>query len=234
MGHWKPLALTLATDPHLIRCRRMENHYWQKVAEPLAADHPHELAAAIFRAHAQHDLSESWLLEHEYGVMEVLNACVERTPLEVWKALRPHLWPPDDALLFVIGFPSEVVDRLPADEIVSWVAEPPAAQAAQRAALVARLTNKSMLSDHSLAARIIAKYGGEEMVDGAFFGHQITGVFSGPPSSRWDELRQRLEAVASSTKLPRMRAWARKSAVSLRKMIESERQHEEERELLMR
>ena len=234
VGHWKPLALTLATDPHLIRCRRMENHYWQKVAELLAADHPHELAAAIFRAHAQRDLSERWFLKHQHAMMEVLNACIERAPLEVWKALRPHLWPLEDALLFVIGFPSEVVDRLPADEIVAWVAEPPAAQAAQRAALVARLTNKSMLSDHSLAARIIAKYGGEEVVDGVLFGQQVSGAGAGLRSSRWDELSQRLEAVASSTKLPRMRAWARKSAASLRKMIESERQYEEERELLLR
>ena len=114
-ARWKPLALTLATDPHLIRCQGMANHYWRKVAEPLAADHPRELAAAIFRAHAQHDLSESWLLQHEHAVMKVLNACVERAPLEVWKALRPHLWPGDEALLFVIGFPSEVVDRLPVD-----------------------------------------------------------------------------------------------------------------------
>ena len=233
-SRWKQLALTLATDPHLIRGQGMANHYWQKVAEPLAADHPHELAAAIFHAHAQHYLSERWLLKHEQAVMEVLNACVERAPLDVWTALRPHLWPRDDALLFVIGFPSEVVDRLPVEEIVSWIAEPPAEQAVQRAVLVARLTNKSMLSDHSLAARIIAKYGGEERVDGAFFGHQITGVFSGHPSSRWDELRQRLEAVASSTRLPRMHVWARKSAASLRKMIERERQHEEERELLLR
>ena len=233
-ARWKPLALTLATDPHLIRCPGMANHYWQKVAEPLAADHPHELAAAIFRAHAQHDLSESWLLQHEHAVMKVLNACVERAPLEVWKALRPHLWPRDEALLFVIGFPSEVVDRLPVDAVVAWIAEPPAEQAVQRAVLVARLTNKSMLTDRSLAARIIEKYGGVEMVDGAFFGHQITGVFSGPPSSRWNELSKGLEAVASSTKLPRMRAWARKSAASLRKMTERERQHEEEREIPLR
>ena len=231
---WKPLALTLATDPHLIRCQGMANHYWRKVAEPLAADHPRELAAAIFRAHAQHDLSERWLLRHEHAVMKVLNACVERAPLEVWKALRPHLWPRDEALLFVIGFPSEVVDRLPVDAVVAWIAEPPAEQAVQRAALVARLTNKSMLTDHNLTARILAKYGGAEMVDGAFFGHQISGAGSGLLSSRWDELRHGLEDVASRTKLPRMRAWARKSAASLRKMIERERQHEEERELLLR
>ena len=234
VGRWKPLALKLATDPHLIRYQGMASHYWQKVAELLAADHPHELAAAIFRAHAQRDLSERWFLKHQHAMMEVLNTCIERAPLEVWKALQPHLWPLEDALLFVIGFPSEVVDRLPADEIVAWVAEPPAAQAAQRAALVARLTNKNMLSDHSLAARIIAKYGGEEVVDGVLFGQQVSGAGAGLRSSRWDELSQRLEAVASSTKLPRMRAWARKSAASLRKMIESERQYEEERELLLR
>ena len=234
VDRWKPLALTLATDPHLIRCQGMASHYWQKVAELLAADHPHELAAAIFRAHAQRDLSERWFLKHQHAMMEVLNACIERAPLEVWKALRPHLWPRDDALLFVIGFPSEVVDRLPVEAVVAWIAEPPAGQAVQRAALIARLTNKCMLTDRSLAARIIEKYGGEEVVDGVLFGQQVSGAGAGPRSSRWDELSQRLEAVASSTKLPRMRAWARKSAASLRKMIERERQHEEERELLLR
>jgi len=234
VGRWKPLALTLATDPHLIRCQGMASHYWQKVAEPLAADHPHELAAATFRAHAQRDLSERWFLKHEHAMMEVLNACVERAPLDVWKALRPYLWPLEDALLFVIGFPSGVVDRLPADAVVAWIAEPPAAQAVQRAALVARLTNKSLLTDQSLAARILAKYGGDEMVDEAFFGHQISGASSGLLSSRWEELRQGLEAVASSTKLPRMRAWARKSTAALREMIDRERQHEEEHALLLR
>ena len=233
IGRWKPLALTLATDPHLIRCQGMANHYWQKVAEPLAADHPHELAAAIFRAHAQHDKPDIWLLRHKQAV-KVLNACVERAPLDVWEALRLHLWPLEDALLFVIGFPSGVVDRLPADAVVAWIAEPPAAQAVQRAALVARLTNKSLLTDQSLAARILAKYGGDEMVDEAFFGHQISGASSGLLSSRWEELRQGLEAVASSTKLPRMRAWARKSTAALREMIDRERQHEEEHALLLR
>ena len=234
VGRWKPLALTLATDPHLIRCQGMASHYWQKVAELLAADHPHELAAAIFRAHAQRDLSERWFLKHQHAMMEVLNACIERAPLEVWKALRPHLWPRNDALLFVIGFPSEVVDRLPVEAVVAWIAEPPAGQAVQRAALIARLTNKSILTDRSLAARIIEKYGGDEVVDGVLFGQQVSGAGAGLRSSRWDELSQRLEAVASSTKLPRIRAWARKSAASLRKMIESERQYEEERELLLR
>ena len=149
IGRWKPLAIDLVTDLDLIRCREMPNHYWRKVAGMLVADYPEEIAAAIFRAHAERVESPSWLLRFQKGAVAVLLECVERDPNNVWHALRRYLWPLEEARRFVIGFPSDVIERLPREEILAWIAEP-SAQAAPRAALVARLTNKRGLTDHAL------------------------------------------------------------------------------------
>ena len=234
IGRWTPLALELATDLDLIRCREMPNHYWQKVAEMLVADYPREISAAIFRAHAERDESKSWFLQYERAVVEVLLACVQRAPDVVWQILRTYLWPLGEALLFVIGFPTQVLHRLSIQDVLAWVGEPSAEQAVQRAALLARLTDKHALTDQSLAACLIAKYGGDEVVDDAFFSHYVSGGGFGPLSLHWKELAQELDGIAGRTRLPRMREWAHKSAAALREMIDQQRQHEEEMELQLR
>ena len=233
IDRWKPLALELVTDLDLIRCREMPNHYWQRVAGMLVADYAGEIAAAILRAHAKRVGSPSWFLRFQRGVVTVLLACVKRDPNNVWKTLRCYLWPLDKALRFVIGFPTELIERLPRDEILAWIAEPPSTQAAQRAAVLARLTDKHALTDHSLAARIIARYGSDEMVDDAFFSHYVSGS-AGRLSSLWQDLTHEFDGIAGRTRLPRMREWAHKSAAALREMIDQQRQHEEEMELQLR
>ena len=40
IGRWRRLAIELVAAPELIRSRDTSNHYWQKVAEMLIADHP--------------------------------------------------------------------------------------------------------------------------------------------------------------------------------------------------
>ena len=232
IGRWKPLAIDLVTDLDLIRCREMPNHYWRKVAGMLVADYPEEIAAAIFRAHAERVESPSWLLRFQKGAVAVLLECVERDPNNVWHALRRYLWPLEEARRFVIGFPSDVIERLPREEILAWIAEP-SAQAAPRAALVARLTNKRGLTDHGLAARIIAQYGGDEIVDEAFFSHYVSGS-AGRLSSLWQDLAHEFSSVVANTNLPGLRTWANKSAGTLREMIEWQREREEELALQVR
>ena len=231
IGRWRPLALELATDLELIRCREMPIHYWQKVAEMIVEDYPREIAGAIFRAHAQRDESTSWFLKYERAVVDVLLSCIEHAPDGVWQELRPYLWPPHEGLQFGIGFPSDVLERLPMEDVLAWVAEPPAEQAPQRAALLARLTNKHSLTEESLPARIIASYGDYETVDEAFFSHHVSGAGAGRISTRWQDLEHELQHVAKHTKLPGLRRWAHKSVAALDQMVSQQRQHEEEEAL---
>ena len=233
IGRWRPLALVLATDLELIRCREMPNHYWQKVALMIVEDYPREIAGAILRAHAQRDESTLWSLKHERAVVDVLRSCIDHAPGGVWQELRAYLWPPHDGLQFGIGFPSDVLERLPMNAVLAWIAEPPSKQAPHRAALLARLTNKHGLADESLAARIIASYGDHEIVDEAFFSHHVSGAGAGRLSTRWQGLKHELQQVAGNTQLPGLRRWAHKSVAALEQMVSKQRQHEEEETLQM-
>jgi len=234
-GRWRRLAIELVAAPELIRSRDVSNHYWQKVAEMLIADHPREIAAAIFRAHAQREKrTEGWRLRHERAVVDVLLGCVSRDPAGVWQELIPYLWPPREAAWFVSGFPAGVIGRMPADDVLAWVGAVPARQRPRRAALLARMTDQSPLTDDSLAARIIAAYGDKTLVAEAFFSYQASGGGVGPISDRWENVAQELDHVAAHTNLPVLGRWAQRSAGTLRDMAYLERQEEEERELLVR
>ena len=235
IDRWAPLALELVQDLDLIRCRQMPNHHWQKVAEMLIADHPREIAAAIFRAHAKRDgRLKTWFLQHERAVVDVLDGCVARDAVGVLQELLPYLWPPREAVWFVSGFPAGVIERMPPDDVLEWIAQAPAGQAAERAALLARLTDKRWIPDESLAGRIIAKYGHHPVVDQAFFSHHVSGGGWGPISRRWQAMAQELDEIAAHASRPGLRLWARRTAGTLRKMANQERQREEEEELLVR
>ena len=235
IDRWRPLALGLVQDLDLIRCRQMPNHYWQKVAEMLIAYHPREIAAAIFRAHACGEgHPKTWFLQHERAVLDVLFGCVRKDPTGVWTELVTYLWPPRKAVWFVTGFPAGLIECVPRDEVLAWIAAAPAAQAPERAALLGRLTDKRALSDQSLGGRIIDAYGDKTVVAQAFFSHQVSGGGWGPISDRWENLAQELDHVAADTNLPGLRRWAQRSAGTLRDMVRQERQEEEEQELLVR
>jgi hypothetical protein len=234
IDRWRQLAMELVLDLDLIRCTEMPNHYWHKLAKVMVPHHPREISAAIFQAHGQRDKSEPWFLQYEREVVDVLIACIEHAPCEVWDALRPHLWPPRGAALFVIGFPTHVLERLPSHAVLEWIVEPPDDQATRRAALLAPLMNKQSLSDDSLAARVIARYGNDEDVSHAFFSQYVSGTWSGPLSSRSREMANNLFGIAQRTALPGLQRWATESAAALHTMADREQQTEEERALLSR
>lgn len=231
---WKQFALELVTNADLIRSRGIPNHYWQEVTSILVPDHFEEIAAAIFDAQARRDRTTNWFIEDESDVIEVLVACIEQEPVRIWNRLRHHLSLPQAARWFVIGFPNTVVDRFPADVVLAWIAERPAREASERAALLARLTNMSRLTDDALAARIIDEYGDREIVAEAFFSQYVSGAWSGPASSHWSDLAQTLKDLAGRTKLSGLGAWASVAARTVSRMAEQEQQREEERELLLR
>ena len=234
LSRWQSLAMELVLDLSLIRCREMPNHYWYKLATILVPDHPRAISAAIFWAHAKRDRSDPWMLRYEKEVVKVLHSCVDHAPGEVWQELRPHLWPLSEAMLFVIGFPTTVLERLPMQCVMEWIAESPGEQAVQRAALLASLTNKKSLDDETIAAHIIAQYGSDETVGDAFMSHHIAGTFAGPGSFHFRELADSFSRIAKHTVLPGLRSWADRSASVLRSMANQEQQEEEEHALLLR
>jgi hypothetical protein len=225
---WKPLALELVTSSELIRSGHMATHYWKEVANTLVADHPTEIAAAIFRAQSDRE-SGTWFAEHSEAT-NVLLACVEQDPSGVWQAMKPYLSAPADAYMFSIGFPKAVLERMPADDIGAWIAEQPE----KRAAIVAQFASQDMSTEATLASRLLGAYGDNERVASALFSEYVSGFWSGPASAHWDELADSLEDVARRTALPKLRRWAADSARSLRGMAERDRQREEEEDLRWR
>ena len=231
---WTAFALDLVTKIELIRGGGMATHYWQGVATMLVDDHFEEISEAIFEAHARRDKKKSWFMEHEQSVVDVLLACVERDPSRVWKHLQHYLAQPDKASFFAIGFPIAVVDLLPADEVLAWVAELPIAKAAERVAPLTRMSNVGNLADDTLAGSLLGKYGDDPMVADSFFSSYVSGSWWGPASSHWNELAEALRGVAHRTALVKLRDWASSSARKISEMAQQEQQREQEQELLVR
>lgn len=225
LERWKPLALALVTASDLIRSRHTTSYHWKEVANIIVADYPQEIAAAIFREQADRRLG-GWFAEHSEAA-GVLLACVKKDPRGCWQEMQPYLSSPTDAYRFSIGLPRGVLERMPPDDVVAWIAEQPE----DRAAMMGRLTSKSMATDGTLASRIIGAYGDSERVARAFFSDYVSGSWSGSPSSHWEQLAQSLDAVAGRTALPKLRRWASDSARSLREMAKRDRQREEEEDL---
>jgi hypothetical protein len=225
---WKPLALELVTASDLIRSGHMAGYYWKEVANTIVADHPGGIAAAIFREQADRE-SGTRFAEHSEAA-GVLLACVERDPSGVWQVMQPYLSSPAGTYMFSIGFPRGVLERMPPDDVGTWIAEKPE----ERAAMVARLTSKNMSTDKTLASRIIGTYGDNERVASTFFSEYVSGSWSGPASAHWDQLADSLKDIAGRTALLKLRRWAADSAQSLRRMAERDRHREEEEELRWR
>ena len=231
---WQPFALELVTAVDLIRHGGMPSHYWQQVATVLVDDYFEEISTAIFEAHASRDKNASWFMDTESAVAEVLLSCVKRDPCRGWKKLRDHLASPDQAYLFAIGFPNEVMDLMPVDDVLAWIAEVPVERVFERVAPLARMTSLGTLTDAGLAARLIGEYGDDRMVAEVFFSRYVSGSWWGPASSHWSESARALEDVAKRTALSKLREWASATARKINEMAEQEQQREEEQELLMR
>jgi hypothetical protein len=225
---WRNLALQLVQSSELIRSEDMISHYWSKVAQKLVGNYSKEIASAVLREQANRGAG-FWFSEHS-NAAKVLKECVETNPGSVWEAIRPYLSSKDTAPMFTIGFPKGLLEKMPVEDIESWIAENPD----DHASIIARITNKDFSTDETLASRIIGKYGENDHVAGAFFSAFVSGSWYGPASAHWDVLADSLEKVAGQTRLPNLRRWATNSVQSLRRMAERDRQREEEEELRRR
>ncbi len=224
-ARWEALALELVTAPELVRSGHMVGHYRKEVAKALVGKHPGEIAAAIFREQA-HRETGTWFAEHSQA-SQVLLDCVERDAGRVWQAMQPYVFTSTYALMFSIGFPRGIVDRMPSDEVTAWVAEKPE----ERAPVIARLASKDFSTDETIASQVLGAYADNEEVGSAFLSMYISGSWWGPASDHWDELANSLADVAKRTSLPKLRRWSEDSVRSLRTMAERDRHREAEEDL---
>ena len=231
---WTPFALDLVTNVDLIRGGGVANHHWKGVAKLLVDDCFEEISEAIFEAHSRRDKTKSWFMERQSAVVDVLLACAKRGPGQVWKRLQRYLALPGEAYRFAIGFPSAVMDLMPVDEVLAWVAELPIAKVAERVAPLIRVSNVSNLADDTLAARLLGEYGDDPVVADSFFSNYVSGSWWGPASAHWSELAGALRGVADRTALAKLRDWASASARKISEMAEQEQHREQEQELLLR
>jgi hypothetical protein len=222
---WLDLALELIAVPSLIRSGYMTSYYWKELALRYVDERPGEIAAAIIREQGDRSAG-TWFAEHSEAA-QVLHACVERSPEGVWHSLEPQLSSKVGAYMFSIGFPRGVVERIPPDQVIAWVDADPD----ERASMVAKLASKDFASDDTLASRIVGTYGDHDDVASAFFSEYVSGGWSGPTSTHWEQLATSIEEVAKRTNLPKLRRWAADAARSLRQMAERDRQREEEEDL---
>jgi hypothetical protein len=216
------LALEIISKPDMIRSSQMTSYYWKELAMLYVDDRPEEIAAAVIGEHGN-PTGEVWFAD--YGLArEVIQACVEKRPDSVWRLLETRLSSKAGACAFSIGFPRGVVDRVPPEQVLSWVHSDPD----MRASIVARLVSISFARDDTLAARIVGAYGDREDVASACFSEYVSGAWWGPASSHWEQLATSIEEVAKRTNLPKLRRWASDAASSLRQMAERDRKREEE------
>jgi hypothetical protein len=131
--------------------------------------------------------------------------------------------------LFVIGFPQGIIDALPRESVLEWVARSPD----RRASAIAHLTAPDFGRDDSLAAALADLYGEREAVGSALFARLTTGAWNGSLSDCWSELADQMEQVSRMTPLPGVRHWARRAGEWLRRMEARDRDSEAERELEM-
>ena len=199
-------------------------YYWEKLAALVIPDRAGDLIKTMFAAQAKPD-NASFFLEHT-RLDEILEKCIARNPDEVWAELAPHLVDEVQGAMFSVGFPHFIIDAMPRQSVLDWVAVDPAIRAPRIAALAAK-----DFTDASLAAAIIGQFGDNKRVSSSFFASYITGVWGGLPSEHWDQLARNLDEVAKSSTISNMRRWAKERAHELHQLAEQERGREAENDV---
>lgn len=225
LSGWESAALKLVKTPSLVRAHHMSGYYWGVLARRLLPQHAGEIAGAILREQADKK-KDGWFISYSEA-QKVLLECAQVDAEAVWSALAIHIATPQDALMFAIGFPREVIDKAPPRRVMEWIRQDPA----QRAAVIAHMASKDLSSDSALTAQIIGEFGDLEAVGSSFFSNFVSGSWMGSASGHWAELARSLREVAKRTKLSKLRKWAQESASALDEMSKQDLQREQEQEL---
>jgi hypothetical protein len=220
LGELEGLAVIVVSDRDLALTDTMSEFHWNRLARALLPKHVRPVARALFARQANRR-SSHFFLEHS-STQEVLEDCIKQGPLDVWEELVPFLVHDVQAQLFAIGFPSYVMDQMPREAVLQWIAEAPVT----RAIRVAKMSAKNF-ADTSLAAAILERWDSQD-VRAQLLNEFMSGGWSGDASLHWDALASQLDAVARESKLSGVKRWARDGALELRRMAEHERKHEAE------
>jgi hypothetical protein len=136
----------------------------------------------------------SFFLEHSEASKN-LDACVAADTQAVWEELAPHLTDDHQGERFLIGFPHHVMEAMPRQSVLDWIAVDPA----RRAPRIAEITAKSFV-DTSLAAAILDRWGALKGVKQRFFSAFVNGGWSGDASAHWEQLATYVDGIAKQTK----------------------------------
>jgi hypothetical protein len=163
-----------------------------------------------------------WFVEHSEAA-GVLSAAATVDPAGVWAVMKPFLSKRAEAARFAVGFADGVLDSLPHEEILEWVAEAPE----WRGPLIAEMAAKN-LDDGAIIVKLLDRFEHVKGIADTFFGAFVSGSWGGSASKHWQDLASQLRDVAKNTASAGLRRWARSAAVHLDRMAESDRKREEE------
>ena len=222
---WEDRALEIATNASLIRAEKNYSAYhWKEVVEKYLAKHALKVAGALFDARI--DLSKGyWSLE--YNAREIIEKAIAIDAPGVWSELSSRLENPQVAYKFTPGFPEGIVDTLPHEDIMKWVAVEPS----ERASLMARLVTLDFRTDETLASKVLGEFGDIEEVGDSFSAAFNSGIWSGTWSGHWNALAADLEYVVQHTSLTKLKSWAHEGASGLRLRAEKDSVRDEEQDL---
>jgi hypothetical protein len=219
------IALSTVGDEATLRLHDATALYhWDKLARRLLPKHTRVVAGAIFKAQAK-DAHRGFFLEHSPAA-STLDACVSADASVVWNELALRL-NDENGAAFSIGFPRHVLERLPRDRVLEWIAAAPGT----RAVLVADMMARDF-GDNSLAAAILDRWNGIPEVAQRFFSSFVfADWWSGDASVHWETLALRVEQIGAASAKRGVRRWAIDAARELRSMADADRRREAEEKL---
>lgn len=221
---WTGLAASLVANTSLIAsgANRMAGYYWEQFARRLVDQQPKAVAAAILEAHASGN-KEGWFARHSRAG-NFLSECARRDPGGFWDSIQPYLEDPDEALVFCIGLPKNLLADVPFPTLKAWIDQ----DREIRAPIIAKLVLHNFSSDDTIASRLVENYGDDERVLSAIFSDYCSGVWAGKSSTIWEGRAKGYEEIAKRTNLPNLRRWATEAALALHEMANRFRQREDE------
>ena len=219
---WDAIALKMVISPELITARfPMVSFYWKKVALTIIHSHAEEIAEAIFTQYGNNK-STAWI-HPESEAASILAKCINEKPIESWNLLKPYL-SSVDAYHFTSGFPRGLIDCIPPEEILKWIAEEPE----EHSQIICEILTINLQEDNSIASLIFANYGDKEIIADSLISGYLPNSWIGPSSVHWENMADMLKQIASQTKLPKLKQRALIHAEKLLDRAARSRRFEEE------
>lgn len=219
---WKTPALSLITNPELIRGQSMTEHYWSKVSLKYVESEAALITKSICAEQAA-KTDDIWFIRHS-SAAKVLMECFEIDPVGSWKEVLIYLDDKKLGLSFRIGFPRGVVDKVPWDNVHNWIK----VDAINRARILAHYVNKDVSKDSTYASRIIGEFSNDNNVAGAFRSAFSSGSYSGSSARRFEQIAESLKLTAQRTKLKTLKKWANSSVEMFLEQSKREQLREDE------